>query len=91
MLGRERATYDVARPQPRVPLPKVLGREEVALLLMRTSNRKHRCLLMLLYGGGLRLSEVLNLVPTDLDAERMTITGQRVDDGSGGGGFHAAA
>lgn len=77
VLGRERRYYDVARPVKREPLPKVLSREEVAAMLVQTINVKHRCMLMLLYGGGLRLGEVLALIPTDIDAKRMVITVRR--------------
>ena len=38
-----------------------------------TDNLKHRCMLMLLYGGGLRLSEVLALLPEEVDSARMTV------------------
>ena len=77
VLGRDRVVYDIARPRRREPLPKVLSRDEVKRMLASTTNTKHRCMLMLLYGGGLRLSEVLALVPSDLDADRMTITIRR--------------
>lgn len=73
VLGRERTRYDVARPVKRETLPKVLSRAEVARMLTLTQNLKHRCMLMLLYGGGLRLSEVLALLPSDLDSGRMTM------------------
>ena len=77
VLGRDRTVYDIARPRKRAPLPKVLAREEVARMIERTANVKHRCMLMLLYGGGLRLSEVVALLPADVDSERMTITVRR--------------
>ena len=77
VLGRDRAVYEIARPRRREPLPKVLSRDEVKRMLASTTNTKHRCMLMLLYGGGLRLSEVLALLPSDLDSNRMTIAIRR--------------
>ncbi len=77
VLDRERTYYDVARPIRREVLPKVLAREEIREMLVRTYHNKHSCMLMLLYGGGLRLSEVLELIPTDIDSKRMTITIRR--------------
>lgn len=77
VLGRPRTHYDISRPRKHEPLPKVLAREEVAKMLSLTQNLKHKCMLMLLYGGGLRLSEVLELTPIDINAKRMTIKVRR--------------
>jgi len=38
-----------------------------------TTNLKHKCILMLIYSAGLRRSELLNLLPTDIDSARMVI------------------
>lgn len=54
-------------------LPTVLGREEVEALLKCTRNRKHRTILMTLYGTGLRISEALNLKLPDIDSHRMQL------------------
>ncbi|HRI62483.1 MAG TPA: phage integrase N-terminal SAM-like domain-containing protein, partial [Saprospiraceae bacterium] len=58
--------------QPKKPqkLPKVLTEEEVSALLRAVDNPKHRCLLMLIYSGGLRLGEVTNLRLPDLQPEK---------------------
>ena len=47
--------------------PSVLDKEEIRKMILGTLNLKHRCLLLLLYGSGLRLGEVLNLLPSDVD------------------------
>lgn len=60
------------RKRPR-KLPEVLSREEVRRLFAAVSNPKHRALLMTTYGGGLRVSEVVNLKVSDIDSERMVI------------------
>jgi len=79
----------VRRPQPSltVPpmrqtqkLPEILSREEVERIVAATRTRRERVLLMATYGGGLRVSEVVALRPTDLDAERGVI---RVEQGKG--------
>lgn len=51
----------------------MLHQDEVKALLQGTENRKHRAMLMLAYGLGLRLSEVLALTPQDVDSKRMTL------------------
>jgi integrase/recombinase XerD len=54
-------------------LPVVLSPEEVAAVLRATRNRKHRTVLMTIYGAGLRVSEVVALKVTDIDGARMLI------------------
>jgi len=54
-------------------LPDILSVVEVGRLLRAVDNLKHRTVLMTLYGAGLRLSEGLALLVTDIDSERMQI------------------
>ena len=51
-------------------LPVILNREEIRKLLKTPSLLKHRVLLGLLYGCGLRLSEVRNIQLRDVDFNR---------------------
>lgn len=53
-------------------LPAVLTREDIQKLLAATRNEKHRLLLALAYGAGLRVSEVVNLRVRDLDLAALT-------------------
>lgn len=55
-------------------LPNYLTFDEVKKLIEVTHNLKHKSIIMLLYSGGLRLSEVINLKITDIDSNSMTIT-----------------
>ncbi|WP_205503989.1 tyrosine-type recombinase/integrase [Rufibacter psychrotolerans] len=61
---------DLERPEKAHTLPKVLSKEEVAKLLASAENLKHRCLLQLLYAGGLRIGELINLRLTDVQSKR---------------------
>jgi integrase/recombinase XerD len=61
-------------------LPEVLSREEVARLLTSTTTVRERALLMTTYGGGLRVSEVVRLRVSDIDAGREML---RVEQGKG--------
>lgn len=79
-LGRPRASFTVPLPKGAQRVPEILSREEVARLLSATTTLKHRVLLMTTYAGGLRVSEVVRLQVTDLDADRMLI---RVEQGKG--------
>lgn len=71
--GQPRQYYEIPRPKLPITNPKVLAKEEVRALLAMTENLKHRAMLMLAYGLGLRLSEVLALTPQDIDSKRMTL------------------
>jgi integrase/recombinase XerD len=55
-------------------IPNYLTFAEIKKLIDVTSNLKHKSIIMLLYSGGLRLSEVINLKITDIDSNSMTIT-----------------
>jgi integrase/recombinase XerD len=80
-------TVTLKRPAVTLPLPKgvtklpaVLSREEVARLLASTATLRERALLMTTYGGGLRVSEVVRLRVSDIDAQRDML---RVEQGKG--------
>jgi len=73
ILERPREYYHVERPRNERKLPVVLSGEEVREILIQVKNIKHKCLLMLIYSGGLRIGEALNLKPTDIDSKRMLI------------------
>lgn len=58
---------------------EILTPEEVRALIKACSNRaptgiRNRALLVILYRGGLRLSEALDLTPKDIDTDTGTIT-----------------
>ena len=64
---------EVIKPKVRRKLPMVWSREEICALLDATTNSKHRALLALYYGAGLRCQEALDLKVTDIDSKRMII------------------
>ena len=61
-------------------LPEILSLEEVQSIFTATANVKHRTLLMTVYAGGLRVSEVTALRVSDIDSDRMVI---RIEQGKG--------
>lgn len=61
---------NIRKPQ---TLPTVLSKSEISRILAATTNLKHKTLLLLIYSAGLRLGEVLNLTPEDINAESMRI------------------
>ena len=55
------------------PLPKYLSALEVKRLLKQCTNLKHSCILKILYGCGLRVSEVIALKIEDIDSAAMRL------------------
>jgi len=56
-----------------IHLPIVLSAKDISKILEVTKNIKHKTILLLLYSGGLRLGELLNLKIGDIDSESMKI------------------
>ncbi len=54
-------------------LPTVLSIGEISKILKVTNNLKHKTILILIYSGGLRLGELINLKISDIDSEAMKI------------------
>ncbi|MBU2259315.1 site-specific integrase, partial [Patescibacteria group bacterium] len=54
-------------------LPVVLSRSEIERMLDATENLKHRLLLALAYGAGLRVSEVISLHVRDVDLDEHVV------------------
>lgn len=70
VLHKEKMFFDLPRPKKAFQLPKVLNKEEVAGLIKAITNIKHKTMIMLAYGCGLRVSEITNLAITDVDGKR---------------------
>ncbi|MFH1521389.1 MAG: tyrosine-type recombinase/integrase [archaeon] len=51
-------------------LPEILNKTEVKKIIDFIKNPIHKLIVQLIYSGGLRVSEVVNLRPKDLDVER---------------------
>jgi len=54
-------------------LPVVLSHEEITKIIDMTINPKHKMMIALAYGAGLRVSEVISLKIKDIDLEGLTI------------------
>jgi integrase/recombinase XerD len=80
-LGRPEVAARI--PLPRVPrkVPQVLSGSEVERVLSALSSVRHRAILTVAYGAGLRISEACAVRVKDLDSRRMQL---HVPDGKGG-------
>ncbi len=63
----------VVRPRREKLLPNVLSKAEVKLILDHTQNLKHLAMLSLIYGCGLRRSELINLKLIDIHSSRSLV------------------
>lgn len=61
-------------------LPVVLSKEEVNRMIVLTKNQKHNCIISLLYGTGVRVSELTHIKMCDIDLDRKIL---RVFQGKG--------
>jgi site-specific recombinase XerD len=53
--------------------PDVPSGKQISALLASARTTKHRAMFTLMYGAGLRVSEVIRLLPADIDSRRMVI------------------
>ncbi|WP_208646798.1 tyrosine-type recombinase/integrase [Pedobacter jejuensis] len=73
VLGRLQIAFEIPRPKKPKLLPKVIHAEDIASMIKSTENLKHKTILMLAYGMGLRVSEIVNLAITDIDSKSMQV------------------
>lgn len=78
----KREAFNVPIPVPKKPqrIPELLSRAEVAGIVAACTDRKYQTMLMLAYGCGLRLSELVSVRVGDVDGERGQL---RVEQGKG--------
>jgi integrase/recombinase XerD len=70
ILRKSGEDIELIRTKKEKSLPKVMSQEEVMAVLSASGNLKHRCILALLYSGGLRAGEVVNMKVKDLSWDR---------------------
>lgn len=71
----------IQQPKKTERLPVILSREEIGKILNSTNNLKHRAMIALSYGAGLRVSEVVRLKVRDIILGEMMI---HIKQGKGG-------
>jgi site-specific recombinase XerD len=73
ILQKEWNPQKIPRMKRRAYFPVIPPREDVLLLLEATANLKYKAILLLLYGSGLRVSEVASLRINDICSKTMRI------------------
>lgn len=74
ILNKSEYKSHIHRPQKEKTLPKVIAGEEIEKILNSCGNIKHKTMLSLLYGCGLRAGEIINLKVNEIDSKRMIIS-----------------
>lgn len=72
-LERLEILRGIAKPRPVSRLPRVPSAEEVAAILGACRTNRDRAMFLLLYGSGLRISELLKLNREDVDFDRAQV------------------
>jgi integrase/recombinase XerD len=79
-LSRPQTQFSIP-PRPREKkLPEILSQSEVKKLILAGKDIRHRALLMITYGSGLRVSELVKLKPHHIESARMLV---RVEQAKG--------
>lgn len=63
----------VARPKVANKLPEILSFDQVKLLISGITNLKHKAAVSLMYSAGLRVSELINIMPKEIDSKQMFV------------------
>ncbi len=73
ILQQEWSTKILGRPKVENKLPQILTQQQIKQLICRIINLKHRAIITLIYSAGLRISELINLTPKDIDSKQMYV------------------
>ncbi len=73
VLHQNRVIFDIPRPKKPQLLPKALNKKEVQKIIEVTENPKHKLIIQLCYGMGLRVSEIVNIKIEDIDSGTMRV------------------
>lgn len=58
--------YEIKRPRRKHPLPRQIPRKHLQVIFNSIGNRKHKLIILLIYGSGLRVSEAVKLNVEDI-------------------------
>ena len=73
VVGSKLNTLNIKRPRKEKKLPKIIDYDLASTTISNIKNLKHKAILAIPFTSGLRVSEILNLKPSDIDSKRMLI------------------
>ncbi|SFH98050.1 tyrosine-type recombinase/integrase [Halpernia frigidisoli] len=77
VLHKDKMFFDIPRPKKPQLLPKALNTGEILKLINAAENPKHKLILQLCYGMGLRVSEIVNIKVEHIDSKTMKVLIER--------------
>ncbi|MDP7247902.1 MAG: tyrosine-type recombinase/integrase [Candidatus Peribacteraceae bacterium] len=72
-IMKSKHKLDIRLAKEELNLPVVLSKQEINKIISVTENLKHKLMLSIAYGSGLRVSEVVNLKVGDVDIDSLTL------------------
>jgi len=73
VIGQPNKFSRIPYPKKEKKLPQIMSQKTIVERINLIGNMKHRMIVSVLYGSGIRLSELLELRITDIDGDRNTI------------------
>ena len=73
ILSLDKERYGIDRPRREKRLPVVLSSDEIKRIISSISNVKHKMIIKLIYGCGLRVGELIKLKLSDVDGNRLRL------------------
>lgn len=73
VIGQPNKFARIPYPKKEKKLPQIMSKQVLVERISSIGNMKHRMIVSVLYGSGIRLSELLDLRITDIDGDRKTI------------------
>jgi integrase/recombinase XerD len=77
VLDGEKFFWEISRPKKQQQNPHFFNQDEIVQILKHADNIKHKTMLMLAYGTGMRVSEVTHLKVWQIDSKRMQVIVQQ--------------
>jgi site-specific recombinase XerD len=81
VIGQKYKFKHIEPPRKESKLPEILSLDEIQRLTNIIKYQKHKAVFALLYSCGIRVSELINLKPADIDSNRMEV---HIRNGKGG-------
>jgi len=73
IIIKKECPYKLEMIKTRKRIPEILTKNEISNLLLSIQNKKHQLMISMLYGSGLRVSEVVNIKVGDLNLEKLLL------------------